>query len=192
MLGTREYAQSLYLSSIVTLDDTDHARFRRLLAHAFSDAALRSQEEILQHYFALLVKKLNAQIDSPEVQGKVDIVDWYNYATFDIVADLSFGESFHALENGVHHPWVQAIFASLKYSRFLRLGVRYPLFGRLIEAAIEWFPSIREQRARHVNFAAARTQKRLDAETDRKDFITYVSGSVPSLALLLVSITLPL
>ena len=64
-------------------NDADHSRYRKLLAHAFSDAALRSQEAILTSYFDLLIDKLKGQIDGP-AQGLVDLTMWYNLTTFDM------------------------------------------------------------------------------------------------------------
>ena len=78
---------------------------RRLLSHAFSEAALQEQEPLITSYFDLLIHKLHEQIAGP-ADGVVDIVRWYNFTTFDLIGDLCFGESFHALENGEYHYWV--------------------------------------------------------------------------------------
>ena len=66
------------------ISNADHSRHRRNLAHAFSDRALREQESILQHYIDLLVLRLKEQCES-KARGKVDMVKWYNYTTFDIM-----------------------------------------------------------------------------------------------------------
>ena len=68
----------------VVANDPDHARIRKLLSHAFSETALREQEPILISYFDLLVSRLQEQIDGA-IGGKVDIMSWYNFATFDII-----------------------------------------------------------------------------------------------------------
>lgn len=57
---------------------------RKLLAHAFSDHALLEQESLLTRYFGLLVEKLKQQIDGP-ARGRVDIMAYYNFTTFDII-----------------------------------------------------------------------------------------------------------
>ena len=63
---------------------SEHTRLRRLFAHAFTDTALLEQAPLLTHYFDLLVSKLKQKIDGPE-HGKVDIMAWYNFTTFDII-----------------------------------------------------------------------------------------------------------
>lgn len=49
---------------------------RKLLAHAFSDAALREQEDILTKYFELLVDGLKRAAATGQ---PVDLTKWYNY-----------------------------------------------------------------------------------------------------------------
>ena len=59
---------------------------RKLLSHAFSDAALRQQEDILKKYFDLLVSGLTSRIDASAGDNKsvtVDLAKWYNFLTFD-------------------------------------------------------------------------------------------------------------
>lgn len=65
-------------------NQTDHNRIRKLLAHAFSDSALLEQEPILTSYFDLLVSKLKQQVDGP-AQGRIDMMAYYNFVTFDII-----------------------------------------------------------------------------------------------------------
>lgn len=57
---------------------------RRLCAHAFTDTALFEQAPLLTWYFELLVSKLKQRVDGPE-QGRVDIMAYYNFTTFDII-----------------------------------------------------------------------------------------------------------
>lgn len=62
---------------------------RRVLAHAFSDKALMGQEPLVQRYVDQLIdrlKEVTSANDEP-----VDMVKWYNWTTFDVIADLLFG-----------------------------------------------------------------------------------------------------
>lgn len=78
--------------SIITSVEADHSRVRRNLSHAFSDKALRAQEPLIMSYVDLLIHKLSS---FAEKGGEADIMRWYNYTTFDIIADLSFGEPLY-------------------------------------------------------------------------------------------------
>jgi cytochrome P450 len=66
--------------SLLTAEGEDHGRMRRNISHAFSAKALEEQQGILQGYIDLLVKRLK------ERSGQVvDLVNWYNFTTFDII-----------------------------------------------------------------------------------------------------------
>ena len=41
---------------------------------------------------------------------EVDMVQNFNLATFDIISDLSFGESFGGLRIRTAHPWIKAFY----------------------------------------------------------------------------------
>ncbi|KAF2843993.1 cytochrome P450 [Plenodomus tracheiphilus IPT5] len=99
------------IPSIVESNEVNHSRIRRNLAHAFSEKALRAQEPLLVSYADLLIQELSEQAK----RGlPVVITRWYNFATFDIIADLCFGEPLYCLKNNDYHVWVNLIFGSLK------------------------------------------------------------------------------
>lgn len=119
--------------NIVTEDRENHAQLRRQLAHGFSERSLRGQESIIGEYVDLLIHRLREHCVDPdrkdERTGKplpkpLNMTAWFNWATFDIIGDLAFGEPFGGLERAEYHPWVRAIsetvaagalFMSLKY-----------------------------------------------------------------------------
>jgi cytochrome P450 len=116
--------------SIITADDAGHARYRRLLAHAFSDKALRSQEPLLLGYVDLLIKRLYKTGDGGNNQ--LDMVKWYNFTTFDLIGELSFGESFHGLDNSAYHPWVNTMFGGIKINSYFNAMKRFPGAEKLL------------------------------------------------------------
>lgn len=71
---------------------------RRNLNPMFSESAMRAQEPILKGYIDLLIQRLHEICSEP-----VDIVAWLNYTTFDIIGDLTFGESFDCLKTSKLH-----------------------------------------------------------------------------------------
>lgn len=87
--------------SILSANDADHSRIRRLLSHAFSDKALHEQQVMLQEYFSLLMQSLRTRAQATNTKN---ISDWFNYVTFDITGELCFGESFDCLRSAKYHP----------------------------------------------------------------------------------------
>ncbi|RDW56984.1 hypothetical protein BP6252_13937 [Coleophoma cylindrospora] len=159
--------------NIIFSNDADHSRMRKLVSHAFSDAALRSQETILNHYFALLVSQLQKRADDPNVES-VDMTRWYNYLTFDVIGDLAFGEPFGALESGEYHIWMQNLFQGVKFSRVLKFAQHYQPLLTILQFLMKVIPSISKARDEHIGFAESKTERRLQAKTDRQDFMSYI------------------
>jgi hypothetical protein len=106
---------------------------RKILSNAFSDSALRDQEQLIHKYCSFLITRLKDQIDGPN-RGNVNIVKWLNFVTFDITGDLSFGESFQALENGQDHYFFATIFGAIKIGATLLLLNSYTISRVILNA----------------------------------------------------------
>ena len=157
---------------------------RRLLNHAFSESALREQEPLVDTYFDTLIEKLSRRAHSMN-DSKVDLVQWYNFTTFDIIGDLAFAESFGALENEDYNFWIAQIFQGIKSFRFFRVLRSYPLIGIPVSSILKLLPSIKRAQDKHRKYTDEKTARRLDTKrTDRKDFMRYVSPERSITALL--------
>ncbi|CAI0653082.1 unnamed protein product, partial [Colletotrichum noveboracense] len=91
--------------SLVTTLPEDHTRMRRIFSHAFSNTALKAQEPLLIKYADQMVDTMGALASRNDARA-VNIVDLFNFCTFDVMADLTFGEPLLLLERGDYHPWV--------------------------------------------------------------------------------------
>lgn len=158
-------------TDIIMANREDHRRQRRLIAHAFSDAALYEQEDIIKSYVDLLMRRL----EEHSVQGKsLDMVKWYNYTTFDIISDLAFNDSFGSLESSVMHPWVSMIFDFIKVGTQLRLFAQYPILKPFVGLVLD--KGAIDIIARNQALTSAKLDKRLEIGTngERKDFLSYI------------------
>ncbi|CAO2653514.1 Nn.00g029250.m01.CDS01 [Neocucurbitaria sp. VM-36] len=86
----------------------DHGRMRRILSRGFSASAMQKQEQFLQQYVEKLVSELYKRCE--DGKALLDLEAWYSFTAFDIIGDLTFGESFGSLDSGGHHPWASLIF----------------------------------------------------------------------------------
>jgi cytochrome P450 len=109
--------------NILGANRADHNRFRRILAHGFSAKAMQDQQPLITKYVDLLIARLRERTGSQkEENGQtkqprpavVDLAAWFNFTTFDVIGDLSFGEPFGCLESSQYHPWVYAILNGVK------------------------------------------------------------------------------
>ncbi|KAL8935078.1 MAG: hypothetical protein Q9211_004890 [Gyalolechia sp. 1 TL-2023] len=154
----------------------DHTRQRRVLSHAFSERALRAQEDILQRYTDLLVAKLHEVISRAEIASvTLDMSKWYNYTTFDTIGDLCYNDPFHSLENSADHPWVDAVFAGLKSRVISTAFHHFPPMPALVKYVMPH--SISEKAKRHFMFSREKIARRIETKTNRPDFMTYILGN---------------
>ena len=90
--------------SMYIAGDKDHARTRKILNHAFSPEALRSQEPLLLDHVQELMQALECERLSNE-KGIVDLEKWFSWVAFDIIADASFGEPFNCVLHPTYRSW---------------------------------------------------------------------------------------
>jgi cytochrome P450 len=165
-----EYIAFEYLLSGLGSNDADHARIRRSISHALSKSALYEQEPLQKPFFDTLIKKLQSKIDGP-TKGKVDLVHWMTFTTFDLVGDLTFGESFDALETEQYNFWIANIFTAFKMATaFAALG-QYPLFTAPIFFLVSRFPALERAKQKHERYSLEKAERRLAAITDRNDLM---------------------
>ncbi|KAG8631997.1 hypothetical protein KVT40_001137 [Elsinoe batatas] len=165
------YTQTVFDSPDIILSDReDHRRFRRILSHGFSNQALMDQQPFIMTYVEKLVSKLQDKVSKGEMP--VDVTAWYNFTTFDIIADLTFGEAFGLLDGGDYHPWVAAIFASIKASTLMQIPNFYPALGWLIRKMMP--KSLLEKRETHKRFTIETVDKRLESGVKRPDYMETI------------------
>jgi hypothetical protein len=143
---------------------------RKLMSHAFADSALREQEPLILSYCDLLIKRLHDQLEGP-TKGEVDIVRWVNFTTFDLIGDLTFGESFSALQKGEYHFWVASIFRGMKFTVYAMAARAFPPMESLMGILMLLFPSLSKGRFEHRMYSREKALRRLQQQTDRRDFM---------------------
>jgi cytochrome P450 len=149
----------------------DHRRQRRLLSHAFSDAALAEQEDCVKHYVDLLMQRLG---ECAEADAPVDITMWFNLLTFDIIGDLAWADPFNSLEKGGYHPWVAMIFRSIRLAALVAVTNSYPFLKPLV--LLVFGRDVVRKRREFNNLTENKVDKRIElgADAPRRDFMTYV------------------
>ena len=123
------------------------------------------------------------------VGQRVDLVRWYNYATFDIIGktrqalhngrctdrampgDLAFGSDFGCLASSDCHPWISTIMGSIKAMSMFSVIARY-IEPRLVLWLVP--RKARRKKEDHDAMTTNKVKQRLDTITDRADFLSYV------------------
>jgi cytochrome P450 len=78
-------------------DPEFHSIHRRLLSPPLSDTSLRLFEPIISARISLAIDKMKEEM---KPRGAADVFKWWSFMATDIIAELTFGDSFRMLEQG--------------------------------------------------------------------------------------------
>ncbi|KAJ0415253.1 cytochrome P450 [Aspergillus carlsbadensis] len=146
---------------IIGANDEDHARYRKALLPAFSTRGLQAQEPVIIGYVDKLINRLK---DVAQSGAATDMVKWYNLTAFNIIGDLTFGESFGGLDNSEYHHWVATIFRAIKSRPFFFFMDEYPILFRVLQALLPrgFIPgAVMQSRKTHMTHTREAIAKRL-------------------------------
>ncbi|KAI1444867.1 cytochrome P450 [Annulohypoxylon stygium] len=90
------------------LDPAEHARLRKTLAPGFTGSAMKRQEHIIHRYVDVFVQKVG-EICAMRRGAGIDAVEAIPWLAFDVMGELTFGESFNAVTSGQTHFWVSIL-----------------------------------------------------------------------------------
>jgi cytochrome P450 len=155
------------VDGILFANRKNHSRFRRAFAASFSDRGMQNQQPLIRGYVDLFIQGL-ARKSGKEPQ---DMTAWFNWATFDIIGALTFGESFGCLENQRMHPWIEAIFGNVKGVSIMG-ALKRTGFGWIIPYIIP--KRVAALRLSNAQFSADRMKSRLAKGTNQGDFMDSV------------------
>lgn len=110
------------------------------------------------------MKQLQRIADS---SGSAELTQLFNFATFDVMAQLCFGHSLGLLEKNELNPWVRAVFESLKMLPFASIIAYYPILDSTFKRyEPKW---VTEQRNTHCQYSADRVNQRLQEGSNQPD-----------------------
>ncbi|KAI1284750.1 cytochrome P450 [Xylaria sp. FL0933] len=148
------------------IDPTEHAWQRKLLAPSFSATALRKQEHIIHRYVDLFVQKIGSLSASSHGVG-VDAAEALLWLGFDIMGEMTFSESFGAVEASKSHFWISVLRDSAHAAILPALIERMPLLRLILPYMIT--KSAIENRAKHYAYTLEAVRKRVRLQQDHPD-----------------------
>ena len=151
---------------IIRADDVVHSRYRRLLSHAFSAKALEEQHFTILSYVNFLIQRLHENAATPQ-----DLVAWYNWTTFDLIGDLTFGEPFDCLKEQRYHPWVNTLLEGINGGVAISAAGRYGLANVTISLIPK---SMKRNFELMWDYTRDKVARRLERGVDRPDFTSHL------------------
>ena len=172
-------------------DPVVHGKMRKYLSHAFSDRALKEQEDLVDEVVDEFVTQLGKHATGKD---GVDLVTWFNLATFDIIGSLAFGEEFGGVKSGrivmfslpkssldllrytaKVHFWIKLVTNALRQSALADTMHRFPTFGSVVRTvAPGWLQKLSRDTKIHEGHTLALIDRRLQNPSARPDFLTRI------------------
>jgi cytochrome P450 len=95
---------------------------------------------------------------------------YFNFVTFDITGDLTFGESFGSLVSEDYDHWIANIFRVIRLVCVIQVMRCYGLAAHKLFKVI---PALAKGMEEHKKYTEDKMTRRLENPTDRKDFMRY-------------------
>jgi cytochrome P450 len=145
---------------------------RKALSAAFSAKALRDQEGVVHQYVDMFIAQIG-KLGGATTQG-INIPEAFNWLTFDIIGDLTFGESFDAVKDAKTHPWVSVIVETTFWGSILELRKRVPLLNLILPFLVNH--GLAKGYAMHNQLTKEKTENRIQQKDTiiREDFFKAI------------------
>ncbi|KAF8859444.1 cytochrome P450 monooxygenase [Acephala macrosclerotiorum] len=115
-------------------DPKRHAQRRRLLARGFSKSYLKEHwEDSIREKAELVVAKIKRDAS----KGVADLLKWWTFYATDVIGHLSFGESFHMLENEEKNQYMRAVELNLFAGG---MHAEFPIMWDIVWAICNYLP----------------------------------------------------
>ncbi|CAO2658499.1 Nn.00g062220.m01.CDS01 [Neocucurbitaria sp. VM-36] len=163
------------------IDKMQHARKRRVMSHAFSDAAIKSLEKYILANVRVGCELLGKRMDGGIAEKGTDekgwneewnAAHWCEWLVFDIMGDLVFGKAFGMLESPANRFATELVGNAAH--RHLICGTHLTIHNWHLDKLL--FRKIAGQRAQYMQYSKGQAMERtkLGVDVDRKDFFYYL------------------
>ncbi|PNP78706.1 hypothetical protein FNYG_08052 [Fusarium nygamai] len=172
------YVRNPDAPTIVNGNHEEHARYRRLYSPGFSARSLREQEPLIQGYVDMFIRGLSRLCEHGET--RVDMVQWFNFVTFDIIGDLVFGEPFGCLENGAT-DWLAKLNQIEEAQMHFRIIQHMPYLGRFARQIVNTMLSSDAVKGAegHRKLTQQKVARRVNNNAPRPDFMEHILRQPP-------------
>nr|QKG86308.1 NotG [Aspergillus sp. FM242] len=148
-----------------------HDQRRRIWSTGFGDRALRGYETRIRGYREKLFHRLNAAAGLT-----VNVSDWFNFYSYDVMGDLAFARSFDMLDTSGSHWAIDVLLSGITPYRYC---VPSWVFRSLVT-----MPSISKDWHRFVEFVTQRLVHRMNDKVEIPDicasFLAPLKGRAPT------------
>ncbi|KAH8807633.1 gamma-glutamyltranspeptidase-domain-containing protein [Xylogone sp. PMI_703] len=156
-----------FASTFSSTDRQIHAKKRRILAPAFTEPSLRDMEDYILPHIRFFLESIGPKDGKPSI---IDVGDWANYLTFDIMGDTAFGGDFQMMKSSMNRGIPEIInYANL---RSHLAGSSHLVFNLGLDRL--FVPKVVGASAQFLAYVKEKTNERINSKIDRKDFFGFL------------------
>ncbi|KAI1321422.1 cytochrome P450 [Xylariaceae sp. FL0255] len=143
-----------------TQDKEMHRRHRKLLSAPISESGLKPKIPLIEVKVRLMVERMREEMKN---KGTVDVFKWWLFMTTDVIAQLTFGQSFEMLESGKINEFVEDLQVAGPIASFASQFCGLANF--VVKVKIPFMGSMRDQ----INRMSVYSQTQLDNLKEKLD-----------------------
>ncbi|KIW87852.1 uncharacterized protein Z519_11436 [Cladophialophora bantiana CBS 173.52] len=143
-------------------DKQEHSQRRKVWDRGFGAKSLRDYEPRVVTYTTGLMTAIEAQKDKP-----MNVTDWFNFYSFDVMGDLAFGKSFDMVKNGVKHYFMNSLKTNMTMAGYFKHVVWTAPIMRSI-------PILNFEHKRFWKFVNNQVDERMNMKPDKPDVFSYL------------------
>ncbi|EFX00659.1 cytochrome p450 monooxygenase [Grosmannia clavigera kw1407] len=156
-------------SLLMVRNKKDHARRRKVWDRGFNAKALHDYEPRVARYTDQLLEQIDAHVGQT-----FNLADWFNFYSFDVMGDLSFGKSFNMLQHGVRHYFMKSLHSDMdNLGLFSHLLWLFPIFKAT--------PILNTEHHRFWAFVRTQVHERMENKPDHPDVLSWLIDEYESL-----------
>ncbi|KAE9365500.1 cytochrome P450 [Stipitochalara longipes BDJ] len=151
-------------------DPEKHDEHKKILALAFAPKALNQQQDIVLKY----VNMLMTAIESESRKGPINLVEFYNWVTSDVLGELAFSESFGSVENRKTNSWIATFLNVTKWGAWVTAIYRLSLWmWKYLHLAVP--REMTEAALKHLELSKVKIFDRMArGNLETRDFCSYL------------------
>lgn len=166
------------VQDILRSDDKNHARFRRVLNHSLSERVIQEKQPMIHWHVDNLVEKIRSSLTSSPSGAtpthEFDVTRLYDLTTFDIMAELCFGEPLHVHESDEFHGWMDSMFTMVHRAAVFRTALYFRWTLIFLPVVMVVLGPLMKKQESYFKKCQERVDRRMESKLPRKDMWTHI------------------
>ncbi|KAH7152666.1 benzoate 4-monooxygenase cytochrome P450 [Dactylonectria macrodidyma] len=149
---------------------SEHIKRRKVWDRGFSAKALRDYEPRVIKHTENFMRQLEKMDNAP-----VNITDWFNFYSFDVMGDLAWGKSFGMVDDGIKHYFMTSLHLDMKMNGlFSHMLWLFPI--------VKATPILNSEHKKFWNWVNSQVQERRKIKPESPDVFSWILESHDSLS----------